>query len=146
MPVFNWIRAIALLLIIPLGACQSEQRLARQLAQLSGTSWKAERIGESAVPKGIDSTLEFEQEGDVAGSTGCNVYVSQLLQEQRFIRFTEVMKAGVKCSPEAQEQEDQFVKALASARRIQFGRDRLVLMDENDKAVLDMRRMPKLRL
>jgi putative lipoprotein len=139
-------RSATLVLLLFLAGCQTtEQRLVRQITQLSGTAWKAERIRESPVADGVDSTLEFAQEGDVAGSTGCNVYVSQVLVEQRSIRFTEVMKAGVKCPPEAQDQEKNYIKALGSARQMETGRERLVLRDENGKSVLQLRRLPKLR-
>ena len=120
-------------------------RLSAQLSQLAGTAWSAEDIEGARVLNGIDSTLEFELGGAIAGSTGCNLYVGEITVERQSIRFGEVMTAETECSPNSLQQEHRYINALAAVRRIRIDTDQLWLTDEDSHVLIRMQKLPDLR-
>ncbi len=92
-------------------------------ATLAGTSWTLVEIGGKAPvasPKPI--TMQFNNEGRVAGSAGCNQYSATYVEDARKLLVGQALSTRMACmQPGVMEQEAAFLKALSTA--ITFSRD-----------------------
>lgn len=126
---------------VMLSACQAFRPSPRaQMAKLSNSSWRVETISGVAVVPDIESTLDVDAEGQVAGRGGCNPYVSNVGIEEGSIRFDKALAANIRCTPEQTDQEKRFFDALNAVRMIRVERDQLLLMDEKRATLLRLRR------
>lgn len=101
---------------------------------LAGTSWLAADIGGSGVVDRVQSTLVFESETRVVGSTGCNRYFAGLQLSGTTLRITNAGSTRMACLlPAAMEQETRFLAALEAARAYRLDRNtnQLWLLGEN---------------
>ncbi len=82
-----------------------------------GTSWLAADIGGRAVAGQVQSTLVFESETRVVGSTGCNRYFAGLQLSGTTLRLANIGSTRMACVlPAAMEQETRFLAGLEAAR------------------------------
>ena len=92
-------------------------------ATLAGTSWTLVELGGKppvASPKPI--TLQFNTEGRVGGSAGCNQYSATYVEDARKLLVGQAMTTRMACQqPGVMEQEGVFLKTLSSS--ITFSRD-----------------------
>ena len=134
----RWATPAALGIALALAACQS-MTPQKQIARLAGTSWHAESIRGAAVATDVESTLEIDEQAQVAGVGGCNAYVSDISIESDTIRFSEPSTANVPCGPSQTDQEERFFAALLAVRRSRIERARLLLLDERNDPVVTFR-------
>ena len=106
-------------------------RFQAQAHSLAGTSWEVVNInnGRHAVV-GIEAestlTMEFDAEGRVSGSTGCNRYTATYRAEGDALSFSAVGSTRLACANEAlSEQERAFLQAMESVATLSFEGDRL---------------------
>ena len=109
------------------GACTSES---------PGTGpWQVSTINEADVIDGTSVTLEFAEEGRVAGSGGCNRYFGSVAIDGDRITFSEIGSTRMACEPAIMGQEDRFFAALGEAARFEkSGDSKLVILDVDDVA------------
>lgn len=90
---------------------------------LAGTSWAlAEMNGRPPVASPKPITMQFNNEGRVAGAAGCNQYSATYVEDARKLLVGQAMSTKMACTqPGVMEQEAAFLKALASS--ITFSRD-----------------------
>ena len=108
--------------------------LAAQSLLLLGTSWRATGInnGRQAVESvvtGTSVTLSFGADGDASGSGGCNRYSGHFETAGSRISIGQIAVTAMACAepPGVMEQEQAFLKALATATSVRFEGDRLEL-------------------
>jgi heat shock protein HslJ len=112
--------------------------LAAQSLLIEGTSWNATAInnGRQAVQSvlnGTTVTLSFGAEGDASGSSGCNHYSGRYEASGSGISIGSIAVTEMSCaSPEGvMEQEQAYLKALATAKSVRFEGDRLELRTDD---------------
>ena len=134
----TWAMPVAAAIALALAGCQSTSPASpqSQISRLAGTAWHVESIRDVAAAANVVSTLEIDEQGQVAGVGGCNAYVSTLEVESQTIRFAEPSTANVPCRPDQAEQENHFFDALALVRKSRIEHDRLLLLDEKDQVIL----------
>lgn len=112
-------------------------------ADLAGTSWTlASLAGEngSMVPvlAGTVVTVEFDAEGTLGGSAGCNHYGADYTRDGANLSIGPPVRTEMYCSepPGIMDQEDRYLALLANVTSYRVEGDRLVLTDEADTDLL----------
>lgn len=106
-----------------------------QVSSLGGTSWTVVNInnGRQAVVGVVADTaltMEFDAEGGVSGTTGCNRYSGAYQAEGETLRISSVATTRRACPDDATaEQERAFVRAMETVATMSFEGDRLDLRD-----------------
>lgn len=120
--------------------------MAPQPQSLTGTSWQASGInnGKQAVVsllQGTSVTMSFGADGRVSGSAGCNTYSAQYKSEGANLSFGQAGVTRKMCaSPEGiMEQEQQFLRALATVATMRRDGDRLELRTADGAIALTLR-------
>jgi len=127
--------AIALLLT----ACGSSPRFTSD--DLFG-QWYIEYIGDEPVLENSQATLDFKQEGKLAGNASCNSFFGRYRFENFEIHFSELGTTRKRCIPAIDAQEQRFLSALPKARSMVFEHGLMVLRDDNEKALIKASRKP----
>jgi heat shock protein HslJ len=105
---------------------------------LSGTLWLAISIDEHGVVDGSASTLQFEADNRISGSTGCNRYFGHVFIGTEEFSVSGMGSTRMACVPALMEQESQFLDALQDARRYGISQTVLILFDESGKPRLTL--------
>ncbi len=128
------------LALVWLGAfgCQSGAPAASSTATflLGGTTWRAAEIEGRATDAEVASTLTFEGDQRVSGSTGCNRYTAPLSVTGTSIRLGVIAMTRRACPPPVTDQETRFIAALEAARGYRQEGDVLWLLDEQGRSLL----------
>ena len=103
--------------------------------QLLTTNWTAERIFEQTADA-TKSTVTFNQDGTVNGSTGCNNYQGAVDINDTAIKFGLLATTRKMCEPAVSGQEIVFMEALGSVRNWRRTDSTLELLDENNTVVI----------
>jgi heat shock protein HslJ len=115
--------------------------------ELAGTKWTVTNFnnGKEAVVgviEGTTLTVEFADDGSLAGSAGCNNYFGSFTQGDGTISIGPLGSTMKMCTDPAgvMEQETQFLKALESAATYQLDGDKLDLRTKEDALAVVLRR------
>ncbi len=105
------------------------------------SKWKLESFGkagsEASIVQGSTVTLEFNADGQVTGSGGCNSYGGKYEIQGSTIKITEVVSTLMACADEAvNKQEAQYFKALESASGFEVSADKLTILYDNGQSKL----------
>jgi len=95
---------------------------------LRGT-WLAEDIDGAGVIDNAQSTLEFTNDGRVAGRGGCNRYGGSVKAESGSILLSELFSTKMACAPALMDQETRYMAALQAVRSYRMENTSLVLVD-----------------
>ena len=136
---------LALLIVIFLSACKPSTESA---IELDSTRWKLQNLEDHQVLPGTTITLEF-RDGQMKGSAGCNSYGAEYsIQARNGITFGSIVRNLEACIEPAgiMEQEEQYVHALWTITNYRAEEDRLTLLDEHDKALLQYERRPEFQV
>lgn len=111
---------------------------------LTGNLWKviAYNNGKEAVVSviiGSEITAYFDEEGQVSGSAGCNNYSASYEVSGDNISIGPAITTRMACSdPEGiMDQESAYLGALEMVSSFQFEGDRLILLDDEGRRVVD---------
>lgn len=138
-----WRRTLAVVLI----ACSCQMAAftaephATPLAGLIATSWLAEDIGGSGVLDGVQSTLSFESETRVAGSTGCNRYFGRVQLSGMTLHFETEATTRRACTPAIMDQEQRFLAVLNAASTYRHKGDTLSLLNDAGHELVRFKKM-----
>ena len=97
-------------------------------AALIGTAWRlADLGGQPAIPS-VEATLEFPEEGKVAGRASCNRFFGTVEISGASIQFGPLAATKMACLDDAANaQEKKYLEALAAAERFEFDGPALLL-------------------
>lgn len=99
-------------------------------AEISEHAWQAEDIDRGGIIDNSMVTLEFTDDGQVAGSTGCNRYFGKALLGDGAFSASAVGSTRRACAAALMDQERRFLDALQSAERFKVENDIwLILLD-----------------
>jgi heat shock protein HslJ len=131
------------LALVGLGAfgCQSGAPAASSTTtfRLGGTAWRAVEIEGRATDPEVASTVAFEGDQRVSGSTGCNRYTAPLSVTGTSIRLGVIAMTRRACPPPVTDQESRFIAALEAARGYRQEGD-VWLLDEQGRTLLRLAR------
>jgi heat shock protein HslJ len=109
---------------------------------LIGTTWLAENIEQNGATEGVQSTLEFPEEGKVAGSGGCNRFQGSLTADREHL-FGMLATTRKMCPPPQMEQETRFLQALGKATRLERKDSVMLVYGEGSEPLLKLSLMPQ---
>src|SRR6185295_15408702 len=109
---------------------------------LAGTDWRLISLGpaggEASLVAGTTVTLKFGEDGRASGSTGCNSYSGTYHVRGDSILFGRLISTKRACLDQnANQQEQRFLSALESANRFRLSSNRLTIMSERGRNVLN---------
>ena len=141
------LRLPALSLCVALAACHSASPAdstrgpGEPVPTLSGTAWIAEDIDGAGVLEAVHSTLVFESEERIVGSTGCNRYFAPVRRSGAGLRVGEIGSTRRACPAPAMGQERLFLTALAAVATFRHENRTLWLVDESSRARVRLTRV-----
>lgn len=113
----------ALAISLSLAACAGQPAA----PSLTGTEWRLEALGDSAVMERSQATLAFPEAGRVAGNGSCNRFFGTVRITQGHIGFDQMGSTKMACMGPANEQEARYLAALQKAERYEVqGRTLLI--------------------
>jgi len=122
------ILAIGSMTILLLAACSTSG----SSQDLTGNIWLLSELNGRAPITGTTITAEFDEEGRVAGSSGCNNYSTSYIVDGNQLTFSEPMASTMMACPELlMEQERNYTQALADTAEFEIINDELILKDPN---------------
>ena len=112
------------------------EEAAMEGGSLTGTIWTVTELnGEPPVPT-TNMTAEFNDEGMVSGSAGCNNYNSPYEVDGNQISFGPGMMTAKMCVDLVNAQEIAYMGALEAATTFEVSEDSLVLFDESFNVIV----------
>lgn len=103
--------------------------------------WLVEDIGGRGVVDIAQSTVEFDGEGGVHGSGGCNLVNGPVAIERGNLRFGLLITTRRACPPALMDQEEKFLVALYSVRSYRLEGPFLLMSNEAGDDVLKLTRL-----
>jgi heat shock protein HslJ len=104
--------------MIAAGCAGTEPEPAPPLAELVGTTWRAETIAGRPVMDDAASILTFVSAERVAGLAGCNRYSGSLRVADGRVAVGPLAATRMACAPALMDQESRFLATLGRAERI----------------------------
>jgi len=104
-----------------------EKELHDQLTKLAGTKWRLVGMTGKEPADGVVSSLDFQEEGRIAGRAGVNRYFGQLKVADGTLSAGPIGSTRMAGPPEAMQQEHAFLTALGQVHKIAIVEGKLVL-------------------
>ncbi|HET9918052.1 MAG TPA: META domain-containing protein [Candidatus Binatia bacterium] len=98
--------------LLAIWGCQIAERGNVVGASLIGSAWLAEDLEKHGVLDRAQTTLHFESQERVSGSTGCNRYSAGYKLDGNALRFGPAAATRRACVPALMDQEQRFTKVL----------------------------------
>ena len=132
-------RLLALLIIcLALSAC-SAQNTKEPVASLLG-SWKLTFFGSVGTTfpavEGSDAQLTFNEDGTVAGNSGCNGFGGNYTVEGDQVAFSEIVSTLIACEEPLMAQEAAVLKTLTNAATYEIDGNTLTLTSNDTVLIL----------
>lgn len=129
-----------LILSLAISAC-SAQRSEEPAASLIG-AWKLTSYGPASSPtpaaEDTEAGLTFNEDGTVAGNSGCNGFGGNYTVEGDQITFSEIVSTLIACEEPLMSQEEAVLKVLTDVTSYRIEGDTLRLT--NNELVLNLTR------
>lgn len=103
---------------------------------LVGTKWLLEDLGGAGVIDNAQATLEFTEEGKVAGRGTCNRFFGSVTTSGETIGFSRVGSTMMACAAASMDQERKYLSALQKAQRYSRNGSQLLIYSEGMVAPL----------
>jgi heat shock protein HslJ len=124
--------AIGSMTILLLSACSTSG----SSQNLTDNIWLLSELNGQAPITGSAITAEFDEDGRVSGSSGCNNYSTSYTVDGNQLTFSEPMASTMMACPEPiMEQERDYTQALADTATFEITNDGLILKDSNGDEV-----------
>jgi len=139
-------RSVLAVLVLMCFAVMAQSQTSRDLSTdqrvLTGIEWRLVSFGpagsEASLVAGTTVTLKFGEDGRASGSTGCNSYSGTYHVRGDSILFGRLISTKRACLDQnANQQEQRFLSALESANRFRLSSNRLTIMSERGRNVLN---------
>ena len=83
-------------------------------------------------------SVQFDGEGGVSGSGGCNRFAGSFVQQDDKLRIGKLMTTLIGCTPEIAQREREFLNALSAAHHIEATHGVLKIYGEDGALLLDL--------
>lgn len=97
---------------------------------LAGSTWRLESLGGEGVLDQVEATLEFLEQGRVAGRGSCNRFFGAAKIEGGTISFGPLGTSRMACPEPVSQQEAKYLAALQAAERFTLEGSALLLFSE----------------
>lgn len=116
---FAVIEVLGLAGIFLAGCAKSPQASAgaENAGGLAGTAWRLEDLGGAGVLERVEATLEFPEEGRIAGNGSCNRFFGTVETKAETISFGPLGSTRMACAEPIGNQEAKYLEALQRAER-----------------------------
>lgn len=105
--------------------------------EITGKVWVLDSLNGATPVSGTTITAEFNEDGSVGGSGGCNRYSGQYTVAGGDIQINQPMASTMMaCEQAVMEQESTYFQALGAAKSFAVNGDQLTLNDEGGKAIV----------
>ncbi len=94
---------------------------------LEGTRWRLEDLGGSGVIDDAEATLEFMEEGKIAGRGSCNRFFGTVAFQGDQLTFSPIGSTKMACAEALNVQESRYFEALQAAERYERESDGLII-------------------
>jgi heat shock protein HslJ len=115
-------------------SCGSETPMTHPNIDLVGTVWVAETIDGAPVLADVQPVVRFEKDGRVAGDTGCNGFFGSYAVDGDRLSIGPLASTKRACAPPINDQEHNFLAALAGAQRVEFEEGLLLIYSDEPHA------------
>jgi heat shock protein HslJ len=102
---------------------------------LAGTQWVLSTLDGAAAIEAAQATLNFDAEGRITGSDGCNRFFGPYRVAGDALVFSQLGGTLMACPPDMMEQARSFTRALMSTNTFSMAGGTLTLLDENGAAL-----------
>lgn len=111
-------------------------------SSLANTKWTLVSFGHvdggMPVVNGSTVTLQFDTEGQVVGSGGCNSYSAHYEVQGNMLSVGEITRTLMACQQEGiGQQEERYIQALETAGNFELTGDHLLIWYEDGQGVLN---------
>lgn len=129
---------LASLCLAPMALAGGEEEGATMVdpADLFGQTWVAEDIDGRGVIDYAQSTIQFDGDGPVSGSTGCNRIVGSATIDGDAVRLGQLGTTRMACPEAVMDQESKYLDALGRVAHWRIERGLLFLLDADRKDIL----------
>ncbi|HMQ34723.1 MAG TPA: META domain-containing protein [Chloroflexaceae bacterium] len=104
---------------------------------LAGTSWALSELGGAPpVAEGRPASLEFNAEGRVAGSTGCNRFMGGYSATAAELTFGPLATTMMACPGALQDQEQVFIEILTHAAAYSVADGTLTITADDGRTIV----------
>jgi heat shock protein HslJ/uncharacterized membrane protein len=103
----------------PTAAATTEAPAAPAVANLLGTAWRLESLGNGKPRAGTQPSLEFPTEGRASGNGSCNRFNGIVIVAADGIKFTGLATTRKACPEAVMRQEEDYLAALRDAVRFE---------------------------
>jgi len=126
---------LLLLSLMSLLGCENEP------IELSDYTWRATSVAGSAANKEklANLTLEFKEDQEITGFSGCNNYRGGATYNRQQIKFSTLYTDNQPCEDEALER--RFLENLESASTYTYQANKLAIHDASGNIVVEMEQM-----
>jgi len=108
----HWIVLLVALSLLVITACTNATEVSMPKFELTDTEWWVEDINGKGVIDRSHTTLQFLEQGRVAGDTGCNRYQGSAEITGASISFGPMAGTRKACAPSLMDQEMGFYQAI----------------------------------
>jgi|GEM_PF-2897993 len=112
---------------LTINTTEGEQLIFMASLTLENTAWQLDTLAGSELVPDSSITMEFDAEGRVAGSAGCNRYTTSYMVDANNLSFSMAAATMMACAPELMEQERAFFNALETASTFELSQDQFVI-------------------
>ena len=109
----HWIVLLLALLLLAVTGCATATEVNMTEFELTDTGWWVEDIDGKGVIDMSHTTVQFLEQGGVAGDTGCNRYRGSAEISGTSIGFGPMAGTRKACAPSLMDQEMKFYQAVA---------------------------------
>lgn len=103
---------------------------------LQGVEWLVETIDGEEVLQGPRVSINFLQEGRVAGKASCNNFMGGYQLSGEGLSFSQTATTMMACAPEVMGQEDRFLNVLAGVVQFDFDTSGALVLTTTDGRTL----------
>lgn len=132
----KWLAAASLAAALVVTGCGQEQPAEDDRettgVTLPGSTWQIEDIDAAGIVDDSMITMQFAEDGRVAGSTGCNRYFADVSLQDKQLSFSQPGSTRRACAPAIMEQEQRFLEAMQAVARYSVDEQGLLLLFDAD--------------
>ena len=122
--------------IIILAACASSSSQEGGGGELTGQVWVLTAIGGKAPLENTGISAQFNSDGSLSGSAGCNQYNGKYTTSGSSISITGLNNTMMACAQPVMDQESAYLTALADAKTYTVQGDNLTLSGADGKTLV----------
>ncbi|WP_119068807.1 META domain-containing protein [Aggregatilinea lenta] len=132
----HWMAVLALGLLIASTLVPVRIAAAQDADELAGTQWQLVSFDEDLVANTTIS-LNFNEDGQAAGSAGCNMYNAAYSADGTALNFEQAISTLMACTDEGvMEQEQAYLSALETASSYELAEGQLTITYDEDQEMV----------